>query len=108
MMEKSFPNSHKKILYAIAGGAFLLRLGVLVVGRTYWYKEFGPAWGWEVGWISRSLAQNFGFASPFRGPSPWGGSEPGPTAWIPPLYPSLQPLVFKVFGIHSPASSFVI
>src|SRR6476659_9999067 len=104
MTRQTFP-SHKRFLYAIAGGAFLLRLIVLIVGRTYWYKEFGPPWGWEVGWISRSLAQNFGFASPFGGPSPWGGSETGPTAWIAPLYPSLQALVFKVSGIQSLASS---
>src|SRR3954467_5160186 len=101
MTQQPSPNSHKKILWAIAGGAFLLRLAVLIVGRTYWYKEIGPAWGWEIGWISRSLALNHGFGSPF-------GSETGPTAWIAPLYPSLQALVFKVFGIQSLASAFVI
>jgi len=54
-----------------------------------------------VGWISRSLAEGRGFGSPFRG-------ETGPTAWIAPLYPSLQALVFKAFGIQSLASAFVM
>jgi len=101
MTQQPSSNFHRKILWAIAGGAFLLRLIVLIVGKTYWYKEFGPAWGWEVGWISRSLAEGRGFGSPF-------GGETGPTAWIAPLYPSLQAVVFKVFGIQSLASAFVI
>src|SRR4051812_1977797 len=101
MTQQPSSNSQKQILWTIASGAFLLRLMVLIVGKTYWYKEIGPAWGWEIGWISRSLALNHGFASPF-------GSETGPTAWIAPLYPSLQALVFKVFGIQSLASAFVI
>lgn len=101
MIQKPSASIDPKILYAIAGGAFLLRLVVLIVGKTYWFKEIGPAWGWEVGWISRSLAEGRGFASPF-------GSETGPTAWIAPLYPSLQAVVFKVFGIQSLASAFVM
>jgi 4-amino-4-deoxy-L-arabinose transferase-like glycosyltransferase len=101
MTQQPSSNSHRKILWAIAGGAFLLRLIVLIVGKTYWYKEIDPAWGWEVGWISRSLAEGRGFGSPF-------GGETGPTAWIAPLYPSLQALVFKVFGIQSLSSAFVM
>src|ERR1041385_3648815 len=101
MIQQPSSSSHKKILYGIAAGAFLLRLTVLIIGRTYWYKEIGPAWGWEIGWISRSLAEGRGFGSPF-------GSDTGPTAWIAPLYPSLQAVVFKLFGIQSLASAFVI
>src|SRR4051812_24186561 len=101
MTQQPSPDSHKKILWAIAGGAFLLRLFVLVVFKTYWYKEAGFGSGWEVGWISRSLAEGRGFASPF-------GWETGPTAWIAPLYPALQALVFKLFGIQSLASAFVM
>jgi len=53
-------NSHRKNPLAIAGGAFLLRLIVLMVGKTYWYKEIGPAWDGKWGgsaarWLRAAL-----------------------------------------------------
>ena len=63
--------------------------------RDHW--EFG----WETGRIARSLASGHGFGSPFFG---WTG----PTAWMGPVYPALVAGVFKVFGIYSAASAYII
>jgi len=57
--------------------------------------------GWEMGRIGRSIAQGQGFSSPYEG-------NTGPTAWEPPLYPFLIGGVFKVFGIYSRTSAWVL
>jgi len=83
--------------------AFLLRLIVvpsvigdhLNPGRDHW------TFGWETGRIARSLASGHGFGSPFFG---WTG----PTAWLAPIYPWVLAAVFKIFGIYSKASAYVI
>jgi 4-amino-4-deoxy-L-arabinose transferase-like glycosyltransferase len=83
--------------------ALALRLAWILIGHTYKFKaadnNFG--FGWEMGRIGASLASGQGFSSPFGPPT-------GPTAWEPPLYPYLIAGVFKVFGIYSRASAFVL
>jgi hypothetical protein len=54
-----------------------------------------------MGRIARALATGFGYADPFTGHS-------GPTAWSPPLYPLLIAGVFKIFGVYSAASAWVL
>jgi 4-amino-4-deoxy-L-arabinose transferase-like glycosyltransferase len=61
------------------------------------YEQFG----WEMGWIARALASGHGFSSPYY---PWSG----PTAIEPPLYPFLLSIVFRLFGIYSLTSGFII
>jgi hypothetical protein len=63
--------------------------------------KFYEAFGWEMGWIARALATGHGFSSPYW---PWSG----PTAMQPPLYPALLSLVFRVFGVYTILSGFVI
>lgn len=57
--------------------------------------------GWEMGRVARSIALGHGFSSPYEG-------DTGPTAWEPPLYPYLMAGVFKLFGIYSTASAWVL
>lgn len=87
----------------IAAIALVLRVGWILIGHTYKFKNtddnFG--FGWEMGRIAASLASGHGFSSPF-------GSATGPTAWEPPLYPYLTAGVFLTFGIYSKASAFVL
>lgn len=61
--------------------------------------------GWEAGRIARSLALGQGYANPFA-PSFMGPT--GPTAWVPPAYPMLIAGVFKLFGIYTKASAWVL
>jgi 4-amino-4-deoxy-L-arabinose transferase-like glycosyltransferase len=63
--------------------------------------KFYERFGWEMGWIARALAAGHGFSSPYF---PWSG----PTAIMAPLYPGLLSLVFRLFGIYSLTSAFVI
>ncbi|HYM77698.1 MAG TPA: glycosyltransferase family 39 protein [Candidatus Dormibacteraeota bacterium] len=57
--------------------------------------------GWEMGRVGRSITLGEGFSSPYDGMT-------GPTAWEPPLYPYLIGGVFKVFGIYTHASAWVL
>ena len=83
--------------------AFLLRVGWILIGHTYRFKTTDDnfSFGWEMGRIGASLASGRGFSDQFGPPT-------GPTAWEPPLYPFLIAAVFRVFGIYSKASAFVL
>ena len=59
------------------------------------------AFGWEVGWVARALASGRGFSSPFF---PWSG----PTALVAPLYTFVVAGVFRLFGIYTVTSGFVV
>jgi hypothetical protein len=99
---RSLPTS-RRLLPFIVLAAFAIRL--VVVFFTYrglpdadkLYEQFG----WEMGWIARALASGHGYSSPYF---PWSG----PTALQPPLYPALLSVVFRLFGIYSLTSGFVI
>lgn len=83
--------------------AFGLRMAVVVVGHQYRIRtdQANFNFGFEAGRIARSLATGHGYANPFNGTS-------GPTAWLPPLYPLLLAGVFKLFGVYTRGSAFVI
>src|SRR5882724_6884420 len=53
----------------------------------------------ETGNISLALSQGKGFGNLFR-------QNTGPTAWIPPVYPFLLSLIFRVFGAFTISSFF--
>lgn len=91
-----------KALVVVVIVALLLRIGYIVVLHTYHFPGKDKyIFGYETGAIARSLASGHGFSSPFR-------SLSGPSAWLAPLYPSFVAEVFKVFGIYSDKSAFVI
>jgi 4-amino-4-deoxy-L-arabinose transferase-like glycosyltransferase len=83
--------------------AFVLRLGLIVIGHTYKFRsnDANFSFGWEMGRIGRSLASGQGYSNPFNEPT-------GPTAWEPPLYPFLIAGVFRIFGIYTHASALVL
>ena len=78
----------------------LASIGLLHEYRTRPGQDnFG--FGWEMGRIGRSIALGRGFSSPYEG-------NTGPSAWEPPLYPFLMGAVFKVFGVYTFASAWVL
>lgn len=83
--------------------ALLLRLLVITAGHTYRItpRRDHFQFGWEMGRIARSLATGHGFSSPTDLPT-------GPTAWEAPLYPFLLAGVFKLFGVYTLASAWVM
>jgi 4-amino-4-deoxy-L-arabinose transferase-like glycosyltransferase len=83
--------------------AFLLRLAYILIAHTYKVKpdEDYFSFGYEMGRIGRAIASGRGFADPF-------GPQTGPTAWEPSLYPYLIASVFKLTGIYSHTSAFIL
>jgi hypothetical protein len=80
-----------------------LRVAYITLAHTYKIRLILDhfQFGWEMGRIARALVTGYGFANPFNGHS-------GPTAWTPPLYPILLAGVFKVFGVYTLMSAWVI
>jgi 4-amino-4-deoxy-L-arabinose transferase-like glycosyltransferase len=80
-----------------------LQVAAIEVFHAYRFRSaddhFG--FGWEMGRVGRSLALGQGFSNPY-------GDSTGPTAWEPPIYPYLIGGVFKLFGIYSNASAWVL
>ena len=81
----------------------LVRVLYMTLAHTYRFRTFGDhfEFGWEMGRIGRALATGSGFADPFNGHS-------GPTAWTPPLYPLIIAATFKIFGVYTLLSSWVV
>jgi len=88
---------------AMFWAGFLIRVLYITIVHTYRIRpeEDHLQFGWEMGRIARALATGFGYADPFTGHS-------GPTAWSPPLYPLLIAAVFKVLGVYTAASAWVL
>jgi 4-amino-4-deoxy-L-arabinose transferase-like glycosyltransferase len=83
--------------------SFLVQL--VLIGALHQYRmrpgedHFG--FGFEMGRVGRSIALGQGFSNPY-------GGNTGPSAWEPPLYPYLIGGVFKVFGVYSDASAWIL
>jgi 4-amino-4-deoxy-L-arabinose transferase-like glycosyltransferase len=94
--------SHHSILFIVLI-ALLLRLAVITIGHTYRItpRRDHFQFGWEMGRLARSIATGQGFSSPTDLPT-------GPSAWAPPLYPYILAGVFKLFGVYSAFSAWVI
>jgi hypothetical protein len=83
--------------------AFALRVACIAIGHTYRIRVIDDHFdfGFEAGRIARSLVEGHGYANPFNG---WSG----PTTWLPPLYPLLLALAFKLFGVYTRGAAFFI
>jgi 4-amino-4-deoxy-L-arabinose transferase-like glycosyltransferase len=85
----------------------LVALAVRLAVMGFLYPEqLDPArdhwrFAYENGRLARSIAQGHGFSSPLF-------ADTGPSAWMTPVYPYLIAAVFKLFGIYSTASAFVL
>ena len=106
-MEKPSPAASPKtiprlILYLVVF-SFVVQLLAIGILRQYRTRpgEDHFAFGWEMGRVARSIALGQGFSNPY-------GGNTGPTAWEPPLYPYLMAGVFKIFGIYTHASAWVL
>src|SRR5437879_10359108 len=89
--------------WTIFWAAFFLRALYITLAHTYRIRlaDDHLQFGWEMGRIARALVTGYGYADPFTGHS-------GPTAWVPPLYPLLLAGVFKIFGVYTAKSGWVI
>jgi 4-amino-4-deoxy-L-arabinose transferase-like glycosyltransferase len=83
--------------------SFVLQLVAIGVFRQYRTRpgEDNFGFGFEMGRVGRSVALGQGFSNPY-------GGNTGPTAWEPPLYPYLIGGVFKIFGVYTYSSAWVL
>lgn len=83
--------------------AFLVRVAYITLAHTYRMRPFPDhfEYGWEMGRIARALVTGHGYADPFTG-------HTGPTAWVTPLYPLLVALVFKLTGVYTALSAWIL
>jgi hypothetical protein len=82
---------------------FLVRVAYITFAHTYRIRVFQDhfQFGWEMGRVARALVTGYGYADPFVG-------HTGPTAWVPPLYPLLIAAIFKLFGVYTAKSAWVL
>ena len=97
---------HRRLLYSpvfIGGVALLVRVVAIALLQGAHAGQLSKIWesGPEISNIASSLASHRGFSSPF-------GVESGPTAWIPPVYPSLLAGIFAVVGLRSSLAAATI
>jgi 4-amino-4-deoxy-L-arabinose transferase-like glycosyltransferase len=96
-------NRRLRAPWIIFWAGILLRVLYITLAHTYRLRPYQDhfAFGWEMGRIARALVTGYGYADPFVG-------HTGPTAWVPPLYPLLLAGVFKLFGVYTAKSAWVI
>ncbi len=97
-----FATHFSGIEIAVVAG-FLLRVASILLLHTYRFRptEDYFAFGFETGRVARAIALGQGFSNPFHGIT-------GSTAWEAPLYPYLLGGVFKMAGVYTQLSAFVI
>jgi 4-amino-4-deoxy-L-arabinose transferase-like glycosyltransferase len=85
----------------------LAALAVRMMVVAYGFRDqIDPAdhhasFGWEMGWVARSISQGHGFSSPFF-------PATGATALVPPLFPYMLAGVFHLFGLYTAKAAFAI
>jgi len=81
----------------------LVRVAYLTLAHTWRFSPFEDhfTFGYEMARVARALVTGYGYADPFSG-------HTGPTAWVPPLYPLLIAAAFKVAGIYTPLSAWIL
>src|SRR6266446_10221925 len=102
MERPNFPAIPRSVLWMVLL-SFLLQVAAIGAFRQYHTRtgEDNFGFGFEMGRIGRSIALGQGFSNPYEG-------NTGPSAWEPPLYPYLIGGVFKIFGIYTYASAWVL
>jgi Dolichyl-phosphate-mannose-protein mannosyltransferase len=99
--------TEKKHVWQSLAAITLVALAVRLVAIGFLYRHTWNAFGnhllfgFEIGRVSRSIAEGHGYGSPMY-------VETGPTAWMTPVYPYVLAGVFKLLGIYSRTSAFVI
>ena len=105
---RSAPDAHPyRAGWTVFWAAFLVRLLYMTLAHTYRIRPFDDhfEYGWEAGRIARALVTGFGYADPF---ATTAVPHTGPTAWLPPIYPFLVAAAFRVFGIYTATSAWVL
>ncbi len=89
---------------ALFWAALLVRVLYMTLAHTYRIRPYEDHFdfGWEMARIARALVNGYGYADPFI------TGHTGPTAWLPPAYTLLIAAAFKLFGVYTPLSAWVL
>ena len=89
--------------WAIFWIALFVRIAYMTFAHTWRVRPYGDhfQFGWEMARIARALVTGYGYADTF-------GGHTGPTAWVTPAYPLLIAGVFKLFGVYTALSAWVL
>ena len=79
------------------------RIAYMTLAHTWRVRPLGDhfQFAWEMGRIARALVWGYGYADPFAG-------HTGPTAWLTPAYPLIIAGVFKLTGVYTPLSAWLL
>ncbi|HEX4004923.1 MAG TPA: glycosyltransferase family 39 protein [Acidobacteriaceae bacterium] len=102
-VEPATPSASRAQAWMIFWIALFIRVAYMTLAHTWHIRPYQGqfAFGYEMGRIARALATGYGFADPFHG-------HTGPTAWVPPLYPWILAGVFKLTGVYTALSAWII
>ncbi len=100
--ESRIENDQQSIWKIVAIGLFV-RIAYMTFAHTWRVRPYGDhfQFGWEMARIARALVTGYGYADPFHGHS-------GPTAWVTPAYPLIIAGVFKLTGVYTPLSAWLL
>ncbi len=84
--------------------ALFVRVIYITLAHTYRIRLYEDHFdfGWEMARIARALVTGHGYADPFI------TGHTGPTAWLPPAYTLIIAAAFKLFGVYTPLSAWVL
>ena len=90
--------------WTIFWAALVVRVLYMTLAHTYRIRPYEDHFdfGWEMARIARALVTGYGYADPFI------TGHTGPTAWLPPAYTLLVAAAFKLFGVYTPLSAWVL
>ncbi len=93
-----------KGVWPIFWTALLVRVFYMTLAHTYRIRPYEDHFdfGWEMARIARALATGHGYADPFI------TGHTGATAWLPPAYTLIIAAAFKLFGVYTPLSAWVL
>ena len=101
------PGNGMKAPHRLFWAAFAVRVLYVTLAHTYRIHGFEQHFnfGWEAGRIAKALVSGYGYADPFANSVI---HHTGPTAWLPPLYPLLVAGVFRLSGVYTPLSAWIL
>jgi len=93
-----------KRVWPIFWTALLVRVLYVTLAHTYRIRPYENHFdfGWEMARIASALVAGHGYADPFI------TGHTGPTAWLPPAYTLIIVAAFKLFGVYTPLSAWVL
>ena len=100
LVEKELKAAFRRRLLIIILVALALRLAVIPFDHIEDLMDANHIHAWEQGNVARALVAGQGFGSPMVSTQP--------SAMMPPVYPLIVAVFFRLFGVYTPQSIFAV